>query len=129
MDCLPRFSGHSTLQKHCRISWMSSLNVNIVALFVLMTKLTISTILRCLFTMLHFCSNFAADAPLPAKLLAYNRANRQVAILCNHQRAAPKNFEKQMENLQAKVFWKFSEMLKLNEASLLNALGCKMFLI
>lgn len=38
-----------------------------------------------------------------AKLLSYNRANRAVAILCNHQRAVPKNFDKQMENLQSKV--------------------------
>ncbi|XP_067416147.1 DNA topoisomerase I, mitochondrial, partial [Emydura macquarii macquarii] len=37
-----------------------------------------------------------------AKLLSYNRANRAVAILCNHQRATPKSFEKSMQNLQAK---------------------------
>ena len=41
--------------------------------------------------------------PVAAKLLEYNRANRTVAVLCNHQRAVPKNFSKQMENLQAKV--------------------------
>ncbi|XP_074644312.1 DNA topoisomerase I, mitochondrial-like [Tubulanus polymorphus] len=40
---------------------------------------------------------------IPAKLLSYNRANRAVAILCNHQRAAPKNFDKQMQNLQDKI--------------------------
>eukprot|EP00731_Ephydatia_muelleri_P026993 Em0018g1093a len=44
-----------------------------------------------------------ADDPAPSKLLAYNRANRAVAILCNHQRAAPKNFTQQMSNLQAKL--------------------------
>jgi len=38
------------------------------------------------------------------KLLSYNRANRQVAILCNHQRAAPKSHDKQMETLQEKVW-------------------------
>ncbi|KAI0233390.1 DNA topoisomerase 1 [Lamellibrachia satsuma] len=43
------------------------------------------------------------DDPIPAKLLSYNRANRAVAILCNHQRAVPKNFSKQMENLQTKI--------------------------
>jgi DNA topoisomerase-1 len=37
------------------------------------------------------------------KFLAYNRANRQVAILCNHQRSIPKGFEKSMEALKAKV--------------------------
>ncbi|NXU85650.1 TOP1M topoisomerase, partial [Xiphorhynchus elegans] len=37
------------------------------------------------------------------KLLSYNRANRAVAILCNHQRSVPKTFAKSMENLQAKI--------------------------
>ncbi|XP_051917644.1 DNA topoisomerase I, mitochondrial isoform X2 [Hippocampus zosterae] len=37
------------------------------------------------------------------KLLCYNRANRAVAILCNHQRAPPKTFEQSMANLQAKI--------------------------
>ncbi|XP_064081601.1 DNA topoisomerase I, mitochondrial-like isoform X1 [Macrobrachium nipponense] len=43
------------------------------------------------------------DDPIPAKILAYNRANRAVAILCNHQRAAPKTFDKSMANLQKKI--------------------------
>ncbi|KAM6282110.1 DNA topoisomerase I, mitochondrial isoform 2-T2 [Porphyrio hochstetteri] len=37
------------------------------------------------------------------KLLSYNRANRAVAILCNHQRSTPKTFEKSMQNLQSKI--------------------------
>ncbi|TRY85237.1 hypothetical protein DNTS_009275 [Danionella cerebrum] len=37
------------------------------------------------------------------KLLSYNRANRAVAILCNHQRAPPKTFEQSMANLQVKI--------------------------
>ncbi|XP_022045631.2 DNA topoisomerase I, mitochondrial [Acanthochromis polyacanthus] len=37
------------------------------------------------------------------KLLSYNRANRAVAILCNHQRAPPKTFEQSMANLQGKI--------------------------
>lgn len=45
----------------------------------------------------------AADDSVPAKILSYNRANRAVAILCNHQRAPPKTFEKSMQNLQTKV--------------------------
>lgn len=45
----------------------------------------------------------AEDDNVAAKLLSYNRANRAVAILCNHQRATPKTFEKSMQNLQAKV--------------------------
>lgn len=40
---------------------------------------------------------------LEEKLLAYNRANRAVAVLCNHQRAPPKTHEKQMENLETKI--------------------------
>jgi DNA topoisomerase-1 len=42
-------------------------------------------------------------ASVPEKILAYNRANRQVALLCNHQRSIPKTFEKSMETLKAKV--------------------------
>jgi len=34
-----------------------------------------------------------------AKILYYNRANRMVAILCNHQRSIPKGHETQMEKL------------------------------
>uniref|UniRef100_A0A182UZS7 DNA topoisomerase I n=1 Tax=Anopheles merus TaxID=30066 RepID=A0A182UZS7_ANOME len=40
---------------------------------------------------------------VPEKLLAYNRANRAVAILCNHQRAVPKTHEKSMGNLKEKI--------------------------
>merc|ERR1712200_268163 len=43
------------------------------------------------------------DDNVAAKMLSYNRANRAVAILCNHQRAVPKTFEKSMENLQKKI--------------------------
>jgi DNA topoisomerase-1 len=43
------------------------------------------------------------DASVPEKLLAYNRANRAVAILCNHQRAVPKTHDKSMENLREKI--------------------------
>lgn len=44
-----------------------------------------------------------AEENIPAKILSYNRANRAVAILCNHQRAPPKTFEKSMQNLQSKI--------------------------
>lgn len=56
---------------------------------------------------LFYChvSFFTADENIPAKILSYNRANRAVAILCNHQRAPPKTFEKSMMNLQSKVMW------------------------
>jgi DNA topoisomerase-1 len=37
------------------------------------------------------------------KLAAYNAANRQVAILCNHQRAVPKTHDQSMEKMKAQV--------------------------
>merc|ERR1719373_893957 len=43
------------------------------------------------------------DDNLAAKMLSYNRANRAVAILCNHQRALPKTHDKAMENLDQKL--------------------------
>lgn len=51
-----------------------------------------------------------ADMNLPEKMLAYNRANRSVALLCNHQRAVPKTFDKQMENLSVKIQDKKSQI-------------------
>jgi len=47
---------------------------------------------------------------VPEKMLAYNRANRQVAVLCNHQRSVPKTFEKSMETLKAKIDVKKAEI-------------------
>ncbi|XP_018800445.1 PREDICTED: DNA topoisomerase 1 [Bactrocera latifrons] len=49
------------------------------------------------------------------KLLAYNRANRAVAILCNHQRSVPKGHEKSMENLKEKIRQK-REMIEETES-------------
>ncbi|KAJ1883531.1 DNA topoisomerase 1 [Coemansia sp. RSA 486] len=37
------------------------------------------------------------------KILAYNRANRQVAVLCNHQRAVSKGFADQMAKVDDKL--------------------------
>ncbi|XP_014679175.1 PREDICTED: DNA topoisomerase I, mitochondrial-like [Priapulus caudatus] len=44
-----------------------------------------------------------AEDPITAKILSYNRANRAVALLCNHQRAAPKTFGQQMDRLTEKI--------------------------
>ncbi|XP_006989346.1 DNA topoisomerase I, mitochondrial isoform X1 [Peromyscus maniculatus bairdii] len=44
-----------------------------------------------------------AEDSLTSKVLAYKRANRAVAILCNHRRAIPKTFEKSMRTLQQKI--------------------------
>ncbi|XP_062848150.1 DNA topoisomerase I, mitochondrial [Trichomycterus rosablanca] len=55
--------------------------------------------------------NLTSDDMTPEeKILAYNRANRAVAILCNHQRAAPKTFEKSMLALQEKIKKKKEEV-------------------
>ena len=49
-----------------------------------------------------FCI-FLENDPVAAKMLSYNRANRAVAVLCNHQRAVPKNFSQQMERMADKI--------------------------
>lgn len=43
------------------------------------------------------------DDSVAEKILSYNRANRAVAVLCNHQRSVPKTHAKSMENLKAKI--------------------------
>uniref|UniRef100_A0A1I7VDA3 DNA topoisomerase I n=1 Tax=Loa loa TaxID=7209 RepID=A0A1I7VDA3_LOALO len=55
------------------------------------------------------------DSTVPELLLCYNRANRQVAILCNHQRAVPKSHEKSMENLKVKIKTKKAELKEAKE--------------
>lgn len=50
------------------------------------------------------------DDNVAAKMLSYNRANRAVAVLCNHQRAVPKNFSQQMERLNDKITTKKAEL-------------------
>jgi len=46
--------------------------------------------------------NTLEDATLQEKLNAYNKANREVAILCNHRRTAPKTHEQSMEKVRDK---------------------------
>jgi len=43
------------------------------------------------------------NASVQEKVLAYNRANRAVAVLCNHQRAAPKSYDAQMEKMKTAI--------------------------
>ena len=45
-------------------------------------------------------------------MLSYNRANRAVAVLCNHQRAIPKTHDKSMANLQDKISAKKDQVRK-----------------
>jgi DNA topoisomerase I len=49
------------------------------------------------------------------QMLSYNRANRAVAVLCNHQRAVPKTHDKSMANLQAKIDQKTEEIEKVEK--------------
>ena len=47
-----------------------------------------------------------------AKLLTYNRANREVAFFCNRQGGALKSHDKTMENLKAEIQEKEMEFMK-----------------
>jgi len=55
-----------------------------------------------------------------AKMLSYNRANRAVAVLCNHQRAVPKSHETSMANLDGKLEDK-QKNIKIAEKNLKHA--------
>lgn len=47
-------------------------------------------------------------------MLSYNRANRAVAVLCNHQRAVAKNFSEQMERMTDKITAKKKDVKEAN---------------
>lgn len=55
------------------------------------------------------------DMSMPEKLLAYNRANRAVALLCNHQKSISKTHDKQMENLNSKIKDKKTQIKELKK--------------
>ncbi|KAJ2721996.1 DNA topoisomerase 1 [Coemansia sp. Benny D115] len=48
-------------------------------------------------------ANTPADGTEAEKILAYNRANRDVAVLCNHQRAVSKGFQGSMSKMENKI--------------------------
>lgn len=50
------------------------------------------------------------DATIPDKMLSFNRANRDVAVLCNHQRTASKSHGQQMERIQDRVSKRSSKL-------------------
>lgn len=52
-----------------------------------------------------------ADTYLDDMITLYNNANRQVALLCNHQRSLPKNYKESMEKMKVKVFSLFFNVL------------------
>jgi DNA topoisomerase-1 len=47
--------------------------------------------------------NTPKKASLQERLNAYNKANRMVAILCNHQRTVPKTHDASMAKMKDKV--------------------------
>ncbi|KAJ6499260.1 DNA topoisomerase I [Mycena sanguinolenta] len=47
--------------------------------------------------------NALENATLQEKLNAYNKANREVAILCNHRRTVPKTHDQSMEKVRDKL--------------------------
>ena len=55
---------------------------------------------------------FIKSNVLSIQMLSYNRANRAVALLCNHQRAVPKTHDTSMAHLQAKIEKKEEEVKK-----------------
>ncbi|KAF7321369.1 DNA topoisomerase I [Mycena kentingensis (nom. inval.)] len=60
--------------------------------------------------------NNLKDASLQEKLNAYNKANREVALLCNHKRAVPKTHEQSMEKVQDKLRGLKYDRMKLRHA-------------
>ncbi|TPX45423.1 hypothetical protein SeMB42_g02427 [Synchytrium endobioticum] len=59
-----------------------------------------------------------ADGTVQEKVLAYNRANREVAVLCNHQRTVSKSHGGQMSKLQDKVLALKYDRMKIKEEML-----------
>ena len=53
---------------------------------------------------------------LQEKVNAYNAANRDVAILCNHQRSVPKTHDQSMEKMRAKIRGLKYDRMKLRHA-------------
>ncbi|KAI0267121.1 hypothetical protein BC834DRAFT_872641 [Gloeopeniophorella convolvens] len=56
------------------------------------------------------------DGTMQEKLNHYNHANRMVAILCNHQRAAPKTHEQSMSKMKEKLRGFKYDRMKLRHA-------------
>ncbi|KAG4302334.1 hypothetical protein PCANB_001519 [Pneumocystis canis] len=70
------------------------------------------------YTMSEQLKNTPADASIPDKILAYNRANRMVAILCNHQRTVSKAHGAQMEKIEDRILSLKYQKIRLRKAIL-----------
>merc|ERR1711971_1287091 len=53
------------------------------------------------------------DSTTDNKVYFYNQANTRVAVLCNHQKTVSKNFDEQMEKLEAKLLDKEENLKRL----------------
>lgn len=54
-------------------------------------------------TLDELLGNTPPDADLNTKIVFYNQQNKEVAILCNHQKALPKQHGVQMEKLESRI--------------------------
>lgn len=70
------------------------------------------------YTMAEQLKNTPADASISDKIFAYNRANRMVAILCNHQRTVSKAHDAQMEKIEDKILALKYQKMRLRKAIL-----------
>ncbi|KAL1916535.1 uncharacterized protein VTP21DRAFT_5726 [Calcarisporiella thermophila] len=62
--------------------------------------------------------NTPAEGSVAEKLLAYNRANQEVAVLCNHQRSISKGHHQQMSKIRDKIRALKYQRLKLKQTML-----------
>jgi DNA topoisomerase-1 len=58
-------------------------------------------------------SDHSSEDTIDAKKAEYDRANKEVAILCNHQRSVPKGHTNQMEKMQEKMALLQSELCEM----------------
>ncbi|TKA65205.1 hypothetical protein B0A55_09006, partial [Friedmanniomyces simplex] len=54
-------------------------------------------------TMANLLKDMKAEGTIPDKVLAYNAANRKVAILCNHKRTVAATHGAQMEKMEGRI--------------------------
>ncbi|KAK3112619.1 DNA topoisomerase 1 [Teratosphaeriaceae sp. CCFEE 6253] len=55
------------------------------------------------YTMSTLLRDMKAEGSIPDKVLAYNAANRKVAILCNHKRTVAAGHDQQMEKMEGRI--------------------------
>ncbi|KAK3074113.1 DNA topoisomerase 1 [Teratosphaeriaceae sp. CCFEE 6253] len=55
------------------------------------------------YTMSTLLKDMKAEGSIPDKVLAYNAANRKVAILCNHKRTVAAGHDQQMEKMEGRI--------------------------